>query len=239
MKKSVFTPEECQLIVDTLIEGNNSYLQERVSKSESMEVSGGYAWTRPNHFDDSFAKANLPFISDFKLKRAGLSWQYLEFSKSSEGDKVLLIIKNRTRLEATYERKNGPKQSQYLIDYATINQDIANQAKSRGHYEEIKLELFDNEIDFDTNLLQERFKGYKAFYVIVYEVNEARHISSVEVVMPNPHTQMLERVQSLSDYLRSSETSQFNAEVLQEFPLENPSLTEEYGYLSGEEEKEA
>lgn len=236
MVQKVFTEEEAQIIVDTLLEGNNQYLQERIDKRKSMEVSGGYAWTRPNHLDDTFAKAKLPFISNYKVKKAGESWQYLEFHSNNASKKTMLIIKNRPRLEATFERK-GHKQSQYLVDCAAINKEIASQDKKTRAVETIQLELFADEPDFGDVLVQEQFKEFEAFYVIVYGVDEFKHISSVEVVMPNPYTEILEGVQDLTHCLEKTEIVQLEAEELQQFPEEAPMLSEEYGYASKEQEE--
>lgn len=237
MVQKVFTEEEAQAIVDTLLEGNNLYLQERIDKRKSMEVSGGYAWTRPNHLDDTFAKANLPFVSSYKLKTAGESWQYLEFHSNNASKKTMLIIKNRPRLEATFERK-GHRQSQYLVDCAAINKEIAKQDKMARAVEKIQLELFGDEPDFGDILVQEQFKEFEAFYVIVYEVDEFKHISSVEVVMPNPYTEILEGIQDLTYCLEETEIVQLESEELQQFPEEAPLLSEEYGYASKEQKEE-
>lgn len=236
MVQEVFTDEEAQAIVDTLILGNNEYLEERASKKNSMAVSGGYAWTRPNHLDDSFAKAGLPFISEYKLKTAGESWQYLEFHASNDNKKTMLIIKNKPRLEATYESKSH-KHSQYLIDCASINSNIAKKEPFKGVEEKIQLELFADFPDFSKNTVKEQFKDFQAFYVIVYEVDQSKHITKVEVVMPNPHTQVLERVQDLSNCLRESEITQYESVELQDLPEEAPLLSEEYGYVAKEGEE--
>ena len=163
MQKNIFTSEESQAVVDTLIEGNNAYLQERVNKLNTMEVSGGYAWTRPNHLDHSFATAELPFISKFTLKKAGESWQYLEFQKDTNNDKILLIIKNQSRLAATYEKKEGAKQSQYLLDYAEINRTIANPNGEKNSSDIIELELFYDDPIFDQVELKEQLQDLKDF----------------------------------------------------------------------------
>lgn len=238
MVQKIFTEVEAQAIVDTLIRGNNSYLQERVNKRNEMTVSGGYAWTRPNHLDDAFAKANLPFIKDYSLKKAGESWQYLEFQASNNSRKTMLIIKNRTRLSATYEKKGQAETSQYLVDCAAINKNIAGKDKPSTEPEKIQLELFDDFPNFNDVSVKEHFKDFEAFYAIVYEVDQIKHINKVEIVMPNPFTQLLDRVQDLTNFLSESEISQFSSDILQDFPEEAPMLSEEYGYVAREEEEE-
>lgn len=72
------------------------YVDERLEKRETMIVSNGYAWTRPNHIDTAFASADL---FEYKLQLAGQTWGYLEFETNTEKyGKVLLIIKGKKRL---------------------------------------------------------------------------------------------------------------------------------------------
>lgn len=54
--------------VNSLMQGQKNYIDERIEKRRTMTVSNGYAWTRPNHIDDAIAKADF---LDYQLKFAG------------------------------------------------------------------------------------------------------------------------------------------------------------------------
>ncbi len=96
LNQDLFDSLEAQKIVDTLMKGQKDYVDERLEKRETMIVSNGYAWTRPNHIDTAFASADL---FEYKLQLAGQTWGYLEFETNTEKyGKVLLIIKGKKRL---------------------------------------------------------------------------------------------------------------------------------------------
>ncbi|VKE62311.1 Uncharacterised protein [Streptococcus pneumoniae] len=76
LNQDLFDSLEAQKIVDTLMKGQKDYVDERLEKRETMIVSNGYAWTRPNHIDTAFASADL---FEYKLQLAGQTWGYLEF----------------------------------------------------------------------------------------------------------------------------------------------------------------
>ncbi|HEU8110760.1 hypothetical protein [Streptococcus pneumoniae] len=59
LNQDLFDSLEAQKIVDTLMKGQKDYVDERLEKRETMIVSNGYAWTRPNHIDTAFASADL------------------------------------------------------------------------------------------------------------------------------------------------------------------------------------
>lgn len=68
LNQDLFDSLEAQKIVDTLMKGQKDYVDERLEKRETMIVSNGYAWTRPNHIDTAFASADL---FEYKLQLAG------------------------------------------------------------------------------------------------------------------------------------------------------------------------
>ncbi|MDW5556927.1 hypothetical protein RFX64_04595 [Streptococcus mutans] len=81
---NVFDDNQAQQIVDTILRGYKNYIDERLEKKASMEVSAAYAWVKANHIDDVFAKSELDFVKDFHLEHAGQSWDYLEFNTNVE-----------------------------------------------------------------------------------------------------------------------------------------------------------
>src|SRR5690625_562370 len=92
MEKYKLTKELNKKIVDGLIKGYQEYIDVRKEKYRSMRISGAYAWVKGNHIDDQVAAACVDQNVDFKLEKAGVSWQYLQFRQ--ESDKVLFIIRN-------------------------------------------------------------------------------------------------------------------------------------------------
>ena len=81
LNQDLFDSLKAQKIVDTLMKGQKDYVDERLEKRETMKVSNGYAWTRPNHIDNAFASADL---FEYKLQLAGQTWGYLEFETNTE-----------------------------------------------------------------------------------------------------------------------------------------------------------
>ena len=202
----VFNEKQSQAIVDTLLKGYRSYLDERLLKSESMEVSTAYAWVKPNHIDDAFAKSSLNF--KYQLKKAGQAWGYLEFDTETEeyGD-ILLIIKGLARLNQVFPGVSK-KKSGYLFDYAKINTPFLEKnslfsnkdAKPITGQLELISELEIQEIMNEANQVQN-------FLILTYQADSQNLIVSVNVMMPDARNGKLVELQDLSKFIASSEVS--------------------------------
>src|SRR5699024_11021781 len=119
MKKEVLTQEQAQLIVDGLLTGYKDYLDIRQKMKKKLKVSAGFAFTKGNYIDDGIANEVTSFAR-FHEKKAGESWRYLEFV-FGERNPSLFIIKNDYRLQQTFSGNKQKKTSQYLSNYAKIN----------------------------------------------------------------------------------------------------------------------
>ena len=243
MEEKIFTPSQCQKIVDTILIGYNHYLNERIEKHNTMEVSNGYAWTKANHIDDAFAKAyqkgELDFVTKFDLGKAGESWGYLEFHGQSELGKSLVIIKNMTRLHQTFEESSKRKPSQYLLDYAQISKRFVKEhiGDSEDFAEQVVLDVFPPQDDEKISVTDLE-KMFDEFFVIVYEADSQGHLGSVQVVVLNPENQRIVPVQNLSMYLSSSDIVPVEAPEIFDLREVVPNIEGDYGFVTKSVPKE-
>ncbi len=215
MEKEVFTPDQSQSIVDAILKGYKSYLDERIEKRRTMHVSAGYAWTKANHIDDALATANLNFIDKFELKHAGQSWEFLEFNSENQLlGRVCFVLKGLTRLRQVFPTavKSGKG---YLFDYAQINTSYLENLSR--HTDEstlfpVQMELFDDNL---FELLNRSEQSINNFFFITYQADELHHLTNIQVIMPDSRTGKLIEIQNLSTFISTSNVD-FNDEKYQE-----------------------
>ncbi|GAB2027759.1 spr1630 family ClpXP-sensitive toxin [Lactovum odontotermitis] len=233
---AIFTAEQGQAIVDNILTGYNSYLQERLTKKREMAVSDGYAWTRSNHIDDAFAKANLDFIEEYTKDRAGESWGYLKFtSPLPELGKVLLLIKNGYRLNQTF---SPTKSSEYLVELSKISDDFVAKWKSGKTTQKgnIQLDLFS--LQNAPNLLKAKAE-FSEFFVIVYETDVNKQINHIAVTVLDSIERIIQEVQDLSEYIHSSIVAPIQDEEIQELVESTDVELPVFPYEIPEKEQEA
>ncbi|MDR0300466.1 MAG: hypothetical protein LBI13_10400 [Streptococcaceae bacterium] len=234
----IFTAGQAQEMVDAILLGYEAYIQERLQKAVAMEVSDGYAWTKGNHIDDAVAKANLGFIESYKKDRAGESWGYLKFiSQSKELGRVLLLIKNASRLRKTFN-PNGS--SQYLVELSEISSNFVSDLKLKNKMDiegEIQLDLFSQA---DVPNLSEVKSEFDEFFVVLYETDQSKQIISISVNVLDVLDKQIIQVQDLSDFIQSSSVSRTLLENPQEISEPNEISPQSFPYMIPEqEEKEA
>lgn len=201
----VFEQDKAQAIVDTIQIGYNAYLNLRLQKAKEMAVSGGFAWTKSNHIEDAFVKANLPFVLKHTKQHAGHSWEYLEFHTDTELGKTLVMLKAELRLQQVFGRK-ATARSSYLYDKAKINEkwlrEQQNFKQPLHGTQKIQLELFETLKEFPDELLTE----FDHFMIITYatDFEDKRLISSVKVYLPDPIHNVLHLQQDLSEFIALS-----------------------------------
>ncbi|WP_156011111.1 spr1630 family ClpXP-sensitive toxin [Streptococcus ruminantium] len=204
MDQVIFSPIQSQTIVDAILKGYKSYLDERIEKRNAMQVSGGYAWTKANHIDDALAKAKLPFIEKFELKHAGQSWEFLEFNSDNPLlGRVCFVLKGLTRLQQIFPTavKRGKG---YLFDYAKVNTPYLESLSSRASEAvsfPVQMELFDDEL-FEA--LGQSENSVNNFFFITYQADGSHHLTNIQVVMPDSRTGKLIPLQDLSGYIAKS-----------------------------------
>ncbi len=203
MIAEIFTTEQSQQIVDTILLGYNSYIAERQQKANEMAVSDGYAWTRSNHIDDAFAKAKLNFIESYERDRAGESWGYLKFTgQSSELGKVLLMIKNAYRLKQTFNPDKTS--SQYLVDLSEISSSFVKKMKNDTTITPeggIQLDIFSTVSLSDLEGVKSDFDE---FFVITYETDASKQVVAISIVVLDRIEKQIILVQNLSAYIHTS-----------------------------------
>lgn len=215
MEREIFTPNQSQAIVDAILKGYKSYLDERIEKRKSMHVSAGYAWTKANHIDDALAVADLTFIDTFELKHAGQSWEFLEFNSENQLlGHVCFVLKGLTRLQQVFPTavKSGKG---YLFDYAQIN--TAYLENLSRHTDEstpfpVQMELFDDNL---FELLNRSEQSINNFFFITYQADELHHLTNIQVIMPDSRNGKLIEIQDLSAYISTSSID-FSDEKYQE-----------------------
>ncbi|WP_105113646.1 hypothetical protein [Streptococcus suis] len=215
MEREIFTPNQSQAIVDAILKGYKSYLDERIEKRKSMHVSAGYAWTKANHINDALAVADLTFIDTFELKHAGQSWEFLEFNSENQLlGRVCFVLKGLTRLQQVFPTavKSGKG---YLFDYAQIN--TAYLENLSRHTDEstpfpVQMELFDDNL---FELLNRSEQSINNFFFITYQADELHHLTNIQVIMPDSRNGKLIEIQDLSTYISTSSID-FSDEKYQE-----------------------
>lgn len=197
-----------QAIVDGTLKGYLQYLDERKAKKVEMNVSGAYAWTKGNHIDDQVSKVGQKAGINFKIEKAGYTWEYLQFTLSEASENFMLIVKNSRRIQQTFDG-DVSKENNYLIDLSDINLPVFKESGLSfvRKPEQIELELSDPEevkAVLEGRSLNVEHK-YSRFYIVTYEINdETKVIDSIELMMPNSETMSLIRVADLTGYITTS-----------------------------------
>lgn len=197
-------------IVDGTLKGYLQYLDERRSKKESMHVSGAYAWTKGNHIDDQVSKIGQQHNIQFEIKKAGYTWEYLQFTVHDKNESYMLIVKNSKVTKGFKDQKKKSHADNYLIKLADINTNILKDDNKNyiQRPEQIQLELsIPEEI---TAVLEgkqlDTAQQYSRFYIVTYEIDdETKFIKSIKLTMPNSQTMNLELIEDLSYLIRRSD----------------------------------
>ncbi|MGX7203383.1 hypothetical protein BCR22_13440 [Enterococcus plantarum] len=238
-------------IVDGTLKGYLQYLEERKSKKESMSVSGAYAWTKGNHIDDQVSKIGQNHNVQFKIEKAGYTWEYLQFTVSENAENYMVIVKNARRVKKSFnDQKKKANEDNYLVNLADINTNVLKNSDQNfvAQPEQIQLELNDPEEvravieGKQLNVTQK----YSRFYIVTYEIDdETKFVESIRLTMPNRQTMNLELIEDLSYLIQDSEYEITTEDVE---PIMNEKVSDQtifsgdsnaFGYSIPEEEKEA
>ncbi|EDO0512871.1 hypothetical protein ACJB9C_001018 [Listeria monocytogenes] len=237
-------------IVDGTLKGYLQYLEERKSKKESMSVSGAYAWTKGNHIDDQVSKIGQNHNVQFKIEKAGYTWEYLQFTVSENAENYMVIVKNSRRVKKSFDdQKKKANEDNYLVNLADINTDVLKNSEQNFvvQPEQIQLELNDPEEvravieGKQLNVTQK----YSRFYIVTYEIDdETKFVESIQLTMPNRQTMNLELIEDLTYLIQDSEYEITTEDVE---PIMNEKVSDQtifsgdsnaFGYSIPEEEKE-
>ncbi|EDO0990288.1 hypothetical protein FVP76_14680 [Listeria monocytogenes] len=238
-------------IVDGTLKGYLQYLEERKSKKETMNVSGAYAWTKGNHIDDQVSKIGQMKNVQFKIEKAGYTWEYLQFTVSENSEDYMVIVKNSRRVQKSFdEQKKKTNEDNYLVNLADINTPVLKNI-SRNFViqpEQIQLELNDPEeikaVIEGTQLNVS--KKYSRLYIVTYEIHdETKFVESIKLTMPNRQTMTLELIEDLSYLIQGNEyeiTDEDVEPIKNEKAPENTIFsgdTNSFGYSIPEEKEES
>lgn len=183
-------------IVDGVIEGYKDYLEVRRSVARKLRVHGAYAWVKGNHIDHYVAEYCEPLGFESKISRAGVTWQYLQFT--NEKNKSLFLIRNAVYFDENsvakgkdVHGKTRNNKSIYMNELMNINREV--------NFIEIEKQI-NNPINkqltlFEENgmkiIPQEEISGmthdYNKFYIVTYTIDESHLISKINLWMPNPY----------------------------------------------------
>ncbi|MEN1934983.1 hypothetical protein AAIE21_05070 [Paenibacillus sp. 102] len=206
-----------QVIVDGILNGYKSYIDERNEKQRTMLISDAYAWVKGNHIDDQTARECAKVGIEYAKAKAGYTWGYLQFSDSE--DKSMFIVKNAKYFnEENFpggKGINGKKRRKtndenYLKKLSRINHNIIfPEARTlfTGEEENIEfLSIFDDNTlkaleDTDVKKMQEE---YNKFYIVTYEIDEAFMISKILLWMPNPNDEKAYLIDDLTELINNS-----------------------------------
>jgi len=199
-----------QAIVDGTQNGYLEYLHERRRKKNELRVSGAYAWTKGNHIDDQVARAVESLGLNYRMDKAGYTWEYLQFTLADDSEKYLIIIKNSKRTKDFFDGKtSSDKNKNYLTPLSDINnsQLTSDDLNFEALPEQIELELSSpaeiKAVLNNSSLSSE--EGYSRFYIVTYEINsETKMIDSIRLTMPSSKTMRLYEIENLTPFIQSS-----------------------------------
>ncbi|HHL0339427.1 TPA: hypothetical protein ACQZ3J_000904 [Listeria monocytogenes] len=237
-------------IVDGTLKGYLQYLEERKSKKESMNVSGAYAWTKGNHIDDQVSKIGQKHNVQFKIEKAGYTWEYLQFTVSENAENYMVIVKNSRRVKKSFDdQKKKANEDNYLVNLADINTDVLKNSAQNFVTQPVQIQLELNDPEEIRAVIEGKqlnvTQKYSRFYIVTYEIDdETKFVESIQLTMPNRQTMTLELIEDLSYLIQDSEYEITTEDVE---PIMNEKVSDQtifsgdsnaFGYSIPEEEKE-
>ncbi|HAP2864224.1 TPA: hypothetical protein ITS68_001132 [Enterococcus faecalis] len=237
-------------IVDGTLKGYLQYLEERKSKKESMNVSGAYAWTKGNHIDDQVSKIGQKHNVQFKIEKAGYTWEYLQFTVSENAENYMVIVKNSRRVKKSFDdQKKKANKDNYLVNLADINTDVLKNSAQNFVTQPVQIQLELNDPEEVRAVIEGKqlnvTQKYSRFYIVTYEIDdETKFVESIQLTMPNRQTMTLELIEDLSYLIQDSEYEITTEDVE---PIMNEKVSDQtifsgdsnaFGYSIPEEEKE-
>ncbi|WP_391204675.1 hypothetical protein [Psychrobacillus sp. L4] len=196
-------------IVDGIIEGYRDYLEVRRQKARELKIHGAYAWVKGNHIDHYVALSCEEYGVTSTLAKAGLTWQYLQFSHKDE--KTLFIVKNARyfNIEEVDKGKDAKgrtriSKTSYMKNLMEINSEVKfEEIPAKISNQSVQLELLE---DFQPVALEyEDTKGmdtlFDRFYIATYNIGEDHQIGEIRLWMPNPADNKAYLISDLTSYI--------------------------------------
>lgn len=210
-------------IVLGLMQGYQDYLDVRREKLNTMRISGAYAWVKGNHIDDNISKACESEGVESKLAKAGLAWQYLQFTHQDE--KMLFIVKNGRYFSKSQVSKGKDlkgkirnEKMSYMENLMKINDKIIFDETEFALEETRQLKLFEDIplSEQDNDEISKIESAYSRFYIVTYNIDENHFISSISLYLPNPYDNSAYLIDNLTKYITEAPEISIDDELKQE-----------------------
>ncbi|WEZ02723.1 hypothetical protein P5666_11990 [Bacillus subtilis] len=214
-----------QKIVQGILTGYKSYLDERREKRRTMKISSAYAWVRGNHIDHAVAEICQSQGIEYRSSKAGYTWGYLQFENKANNEKTLFILKIGSIINSTthgiLQRKKEDQEKNYLVQLSNINKQHFDDNVDfiRGN-EQLKLNFstYDQNISSSQEALKEIEKmsnEYTHFYIVTYDFDlQSKMLSSVNLFLPSPGLGQYKLVDNWNRFIETSDV-QISTEDLQ------------------------
>ncbi|PFY25757.1 hypothetical protein COL47_00315 [Bacillus toyonensis] len=210
MKGYQFPDNTIQHIVDGILKGYKSYLAERKEKKRTMVVSSAYAWVKGNHIDHYVKEECDKLGIDYRKSKAGYTWGYLQFKNVN--DKVMFILKNSSMIgdKIPTSKNKFNEETNYINKLSEMNKGVTFNKKSITKVSKnkqltfwgTKLGIDEEELEKEVEILKQEFKR---FYIISYSIDsETKMISDIQLILPDPETEMMYRIASWKDFIGTS-----------------------------------
>lgn len=202
-------------IVKGILNGYKSYLTARNRAHRDLDVDAAYAWVKGNHIDTYVERAIIDVDGvTCQHALAGYAWEYLQFKYSGEGKPALIIVRGSVAAKNNFNGQTPRKRAEYVQRLAEINRADADNGKLDGKLsgESVQLDLNIDDLVGSTNENQApALSNIGHFYIVTYEINAEKEISSIKLAMPNPLKGTLFQVADLSSMMNETNV-QFDAD---------------------------
>ncbi|MNI35903.1 hypothetical protein D3C73_899400 [compost metagenome] len=221
MEQYKFNTEHAQMIVESIVEGYHDYIEHRKDRRQKMKISSAFAWTKGNFIESKIADECEKFGFSYQKSKAGLTWDYLQFTQNESN--ILFLIKNAAYFdENAFSKSTLPSNRKgahrtYLHELSKINTDLdfpsstfitTNQGNT---FEQLTLFVPERSVSKD---IKEFHSYYNQFHILTYSIDDAYQISSINQYIPNPHDNIAYLVEDLSTYISGAELTDEDREVI-------------------------
>lgn len=207
-------------IVDGIIDGYRDYLDVRRQKSRELKVHGAYAWVKGNHIDHYVAISCEEHGVSGTLAKAGLTWQYLQFSHMNE--KTLFVVKNARyfNIEEVDKGKDAKgrtrgNKASYMKNLMDINREVKfEDFPTQTFNQSVQLELLEGfqPVTLEAADTKGMAAQFDRFYIATYNIGEDHQISDIRLWMPNPADNRAYLISELTPYIGQKPSHIFDIE---------------------------
>lgn len=211
----VLSNENCQVLVDTLLKGNDDFCKKINAEKERYKINSAAENGRINIIDSRLIaeldKKKISFIQNYNIKTAGHNWNYGEYICETPFGRFLFIVKSDDALKRAFAKSSADENTleqdkKYFDDLLEINKRMIRQRKApvEGLFEQ-PIPLWEDEKETVISLIddEEINQDIDYFFVLVYKAS-GKKLTSVKLIFPNPITNERRTIQDLTSYIQSS-----------------------------------